>query len=121
MPKETEINRTPQEMIEHVKEICRETDEMANNLDGVSADDVLAQQMKAISAGLKLVATYMYQTKCPVTEEEKKEREALKYKSAASSDNLLAAYCKKYGIKDVNITTLPEVEQKVRKTPGGTA
>lgn len=121
MPKEAAIRRTPQEEIEHVKEICRETDEMANNLDGVSANDVLAQQMKAISAGMELVTTYMSQTKYSVTEEEKKEMEALKYEAASSSDNLLAAWCKKHGIKDVNITTLPEVEQKIRKMPGGTA
>lgn len=121
MPKKTKINRTPREDIEHVKVICRETDEMAKNLDGVSPDDVLKQQTKTMNAGLELIATYAFQTKHQVTEEERKEIEGLKYKTAASTDNLFAAWCKKHGIKDVNITTLPEVEQKMRKKPGGTA
>ena len=120
MPKETEITRTPREDIDYVKEVCRETDEMANNLDGVSADDVYTQQMKAMNAGLKIFAT-MSQTKHPLTEEERKELEALRYKTSESCDNLLAAYCKKHGITDADITTLPEVEQKMRNTPGGTA
>ena len=120
MPNETKNPLTPREKIEHAKEICRETEEMANNLDGVSANDILNQQMKSMSAGLE-ITSYMSQTNHQVTEEEKREMKSLRYKTAESCDNLLAAYCKKHGIKDVNIITLPEIEQKMRKMPGGTA